>query len=100
MPHYYFAIASKKFLVNEEPIEEILRERTNHYTSINKNIDFWFTINPQFIHLPELKYIKTKLKQPAAAIVSLDKEFIEWLKLRIGFVTIGNFESKSLDQLI
>nr|QVY58019.1 hypothetical protein [Betaphycus gelatinus] len=100
MAQYYFAIASKKFLVDEEPIEEILRERTNHYININKNIDFWFTINPNFIHLPELKYIETKFKQPAAAIISLDKEFIEWLKLRISFVIIGNFESESLDQLI
>nr|QVY58425.1 hypothetical protein [Kappaphycus striatus] len=100
MPHYYFAIASKKFLVDAEPIEEILRERTNHYTTTNKHIDFWFTLNPKFIYLPELKYIETKFKKPAAAIVSLDQEFIEWLKLRIGFVTVGNFESESLDQLI
>ena len=50
MYNYYFAIASKNFLINQEPLEEILRERTNYYKSINKDIDFWFVSNPSFIN--------------------------------------------------
>uniref|UniRef100_UPI0030016009 Ycf54 n=1 Tax=Anunuuluaehu liula TaxID=3049639 RepID=UPI0030016009 len=96
MPHYYFAVASQNFLLKEEPIEEILRERTNYYKSINKDIDFWLVTNPTFINLPKFESIKTQLIHPAAAIISLDKQFIQWLKLRIGFVAIGNFESESL----
>nr|YP_009773966.1 conserved hypothetical plastid protein [Caulacanthus okamurae]QIZ74583.1 conserved hypothetical plastid protein [Caulacanthus okamurae] len=95
MPQYYFAIASKKFLVDAEPIEEILRERSNHYKSINKDIDFWFTTNPQFIHLPQFEHIKKKLKNNPAAIISLDEQFIEWIKLRINFVITGKFHSSS-----
>nr|QCI06243.1 hypothetical protein [Dicranema revolutum] len=94
MPKYYCAIASKKFLVDTEPVEEILRERTNHYKNINKKIDFWFIINPYFINLPKLASIKSKLANDSAAIVSLDQEFIRWIKLRIGFVTINSFESE------
>ena len=95
MPHYYFSIASKNFLMKEEPIEEILRERTDYYNRINKDIDFWLVINPKFINLNEFAQIKAQLISTPAAIISLDKQFIEWLKLRIGFVAIGNFESES-----
>nr|YP_009296276.1 hypothetical protein Sebd_124 [Sebdenia flabellata]AOM65211.1 hypothetical protein Sebd_124 [Sebdenia flabellata] len=96
MYNYYFAIASENFLVNEEPVEEILRERTNYYKSINKDIDFWFILNPTFINMPNLKHIKTHLNGSSAAIISFDKQFIQWLKLRIGFVATGNFQSKKL----
>nr|YP_009293717.1 hypothetical protein Rhodyp_121 [Rhodymenia pseudopalmata]AOM64399.1 hypothetical protein Rhodyp_121 [Rhodymenia pseudopalmata] len=96
MYNYYFAIASKNFLMNQEPLEEILRERTDHYKSINKAIDFWLILNPAFLNSPDLEYIAKQLKSPSAAIVSFDKQFIQWLKLRIGFVAIGNFQSKQM----
>ena len=95
MTRYYFAIASQHFLMDEEPIEEILRERTNHYKSINKNIDFWLITNPNFINANELIKIKDKIPNTPTAIISLDKEFIQWLKLRVGFVATGKFELKS-----
>ena len=95
MTQYYFAIASKNFLMIEEPIEEILRERKNHYQRINKEIDFWLVHNPKFINLSQFTTLKTQLNETSTAIVSSDKQFIQWLKLRIGFVTIGNFESES-----
>jgi len=97
MPNYYFAIASQNFLMNEEPVEEILRERTNYYKRINKEIDFWFVLSPTFIQSPNLISIRQQLTGPCAAIVSLDEKFIHWLKLRIGFILIGHFESPSLD---
>nr|YP_009295560.1 conserved hypothetical plastid protein [Mastocarpus papillatus]AOL58044.1 conserved hypothetical plastid protein [Mastocarpus papillatus] len=96
MPNYYFAVASQNFLLYEEPIEEILRERTDYYKGINKDIDFWLITNPNFINLPQFKSIKAQLINPCAAIISLDGQFIQWLKLRIGFVAIGNFESQLL----
>nr|YP_063523.1 conserved hypothetical plastid protein [Gracilaria tenuistipitata var. liui]AAT79598.1 conserved hypothetical plastid protein [Gracilaria tenuistipitata var. liui] len=93
MPEYYFAIASKNFLMNEEPIEEILRERTNHYKNIKKEIDFWFITNSSLLKSFSLEHIKEQLNEDYAAVISLDIQFITWLKLRIGFVTIGKFES-------
>lgn len=97
MPNYYFAIASQNFLMNEEPIEEILRERTNYYQSIKKDIDFWFVMNPSFVHAPSLEHVQKQLREPSAAIISLDSQFIQWLKLRIGFILVGNFEAPSSD---
>nr|QCI07243.1 hypothetical protein [Hypnea pannosa] len=96
MNNYYFAIASKKFLIEAEPIEEILRERTNYYLNNKKNIDFWFIDNPTFIYQPEFENLKKKINSTPAAIISLDKDFIEWIKLRISFVLTGEFKSKSL----
>nr|YP_009510967.1 hypothetical protein [Hydropuntia rangiferina]AXI96640.1 hypothetical protein [Hydropuntia rangiferina]UAD87323.1 hypothetical protein [Hydropuntia rangiferina] len=93
MPEYYFAIASKNFLMNEEPIEEILRERTNHYKNIKKDIDFWFITNRNLIKSLNLNTIQDKLSADYAAIISLDPKFIQWIKLRIGFVAIGKFKS-------
>nr|YP_009391563.1 hypothetical protein [Laurenciella marilzae]ARW59707.1 hypothetical protein [Laurenciella marilzae] len=98
MYNYYFAIASKDFFLYQEPIEEILRERTQYYQSLNKEVDFWFTLEPNFIPLLDNKNKPYYFNIPnsLAAIVSLDKDFIQWLKLRIGFVYIGSFQSKSI----
>ena len=94
--HYHFLIASQDFLVKEEPLEEILRERKNYYKSISKEIDFWFVLNPSFIDIATFDDNYVKLPKKCAAIVSLDKQFIQWLKLRIGFVALGNFQSSDL----
>lgn len=99
MTKYYFAIASQDFLLNEEPVEEVLRERVNHYQNIKKIIDFWLVINPTFINAPEMNIIKKQLNKPAAAIISENQVFINWLKLRFGFVLIGEFTSPSVNIL-
>nr|YP_009393437.1 hypothetical protein [Bostrychia simpliciuscula]ARW61999.1 hypothetical protein [Bostrychia simpliciuscula] len=96
MHNYHFVVASKSFLLVQEPIEEILRERTYYYKDNNKEIDFWFITNPSFIDVLELKNEFLSIPDSLAAIVSLDQQFIKWLKLRISFVHIGSFKSKSL----
>ena len=96
MQNYHFAIASQDFFFNQEPIEEILRERMQYYQSTNKDIDFWFVLNPTFLSLLEQDVISSNANYSLAAIVSLDEKFIQWLKLRMVFVRIGNFKSKSL----
>nr|QCI04855.1 hypothetical protein [Bornetia secundiflora] len=96
MYNYYFALATQNFLINEEPIEEILRERILYYKNFKKNIDFWFVMNPDFLqnsHIDNFNYNKSS---SYAAIVSSNPKFIQWLKLRIGFVATGYFKSESL----
>nr|YP_009315667.1 Hypothetical protein ycf54 [Trichogloeopsis pedicellata]SCW24325.1 Hypothetical protein ycf54 [Trichogloeopsis pedicellata] len=95
MNTYYFAIASQDFLLHEEPLEEVLRERINHYKNMEKIIDFWLVINPAFINAPEMKNIKMQLSKPSVAILSYNPKFIEWIKLRFGFVLTGKFISPS-----
>nr|QUE29127.1 Ycf54 [Erythrotrichia welwitschii] len=89
MNTYYFAIASRKFLTEEEPLEEILRERVSYYNSSNKPIDFWFIETPDFFKTPQLKEIIGEDDQPFAAVVSTNRTFINWLKLRVGYVAVG-----------
>lgn len=93
MIQYYFLVASQDFLLYQEPIEEILRERINHYKNLNKDIDFGVTTNLSFLNDPDLKYIKIQLLKPSAAIISLNPKFIDWLKLRIHYAIKGSFLS-------
>jgi len=92
MNTYFFVAASEKFLTDEEPIEEILKERTRNYGENNKKIDFWLLKKPSFLKISQFKDLSSKIPQPAAAVVSTDKKFITFLKLRLEFVAVGEFE--------
>lgn len=95
MTTYYYVAASQQFLLEEEPLDEVLQERYRHYQSQEKEVDFWLVKQPAFLAAPELAAIKTKCPQPSAAVVSTDKTFITWLKLRLEYVAIGEFEAPS-----
>lgn len=95
MTTYYYVLASKKFLMEDEPLEEVLRERTRNYQEKEKEIDFWLVPHPAFLEAPELSAAKGKCPQPAAAIISTDPQLITWLKLRLEYVLTGEFESPS-----
>nr|YP_009297610.1 hypothetical protein Hrvl_094 [Hildenbrandia rivularis]AOM67154.1 hypothetical protein Hrvl_094 [Hildenbrandia rivularis] len=97
MPKYYFAIASEKFLLSEEPTEEILRERVYYYKNNNKPVDFWLIKNPVFLEKPEMHQLQKQLSiLRTAAIVSTNALFIKWIKLRLHFVITGKFEQELL----
>jgi len=95
MEKYYYVLASQHFLMEEEPIEEVLKERTRNYHEQEKEIDFWLVKQPAFLEAPEMKDIKNKCPQPAAAIISTNAQFITWLKLRLEYVITGEFSAPS-----
>jgi Protein of unknown function (DUF2488) len=95
MQTYYYVLASRRFLLHEEPIEEVLKERTRHYHEQEKEIDFWLVAQPAFLEAPEMSEIKAKCPQPAAAIISTNPQFITWLKLRLEYVVTGEFPAPS-----
>ena len=95
MTIYYYVLASQKFLLVEEPLEEVLKERRRDYTEKNKEIDFWLVLQPAFLEAPEMSAIKAKCPQPAAAIISTNPQFITWLKLRLEYVLTGEFSAPS-----
>ena len=92
MTTYFFVAASEKFLTVEEPLEEILKERTRNYKENNKEIDFWLLKNPSFLKSSKLLDLSAKIPNSPAAVISTDKKFITFLKLRLEFVAIGEFE--------
>ncbi len=95
MQTYYYVLASQKFLLQEEPFEEVLKERKRHYQEQEKQIDFWLVKQPAFLEAPEMAEIKAKCPQPAAAVISTNPQFITWLKLRLEFVITGQFQAPS-----
>ncbi len=92
--HYYVA-ASQKFLLEEEPFEEVIEERIRNYKERKKEIDFWFIKQPAFLEAPELAAVKAKVPQPAAAIVTTNQQLATWLKLRLEYVVTGEFNAPS-----
>ena len=92
MTTYFFIAASEKFLTVEEPLEEILKERKRNYEENNKEIDFWLLKNPSFLQATQFVDLKSKIPFPPAAVISRDKKFITFLKLRLEFVAVGEFE--------
>ena len=95
MSTYHFVAASEAFLCEEEPLEEVLRERVRHYGEQGKEIDFWLVRRPAFLEAPELASTAANVPRPAAAVVSTDETFITFLKLRLEFVARGRFEAPS-----
>jgi len=45
MQTYYYVLASQSFLIEEEPLEEVLRERTRHYHEREKKLIFGWSSN-------------------------------------------------------
>jgi hypothetical protein len=95
MQTYYYLLASQRFLTEEEPLEEVLRERTRYYQEQEKEIDFWLVNQPAFLEAPEMKEARAKCPQPATAIISTNAQFITWLKLRLEYVITGEFQAPS-----
>ena len=94
METYYYVLASQRFLL-EEPLEEVLKERTRYYHEQEKEIDFWWVLQPAFLEAPEMAEVKDLCPQPAAAIISTNSKFITWLKLRLEYVITGEFKAYS-----
>jgi hypothetical protein len=86
---YHFLLFSQKKFLNNQVLEEILRERSNSYFVRNKISDFWLLISPKFIfnlqQLPKSLNQSSKQSNIYGLIISSNKDFIEWLKLRLGY---------------
>jgi Protein of unknown function (DUF2488) len=93
MTTYYFVAASEKFLLEEEPLEEVLSERTQNYLNQGKEIDFQLVRNPKFLQLSSVQAVTQKVPKPSAAVISTDPVFIRWLKMRLEYVATGSFEA-------
>lgn len=95
MTTYYYVLASQQFLTEAEPIDEIFKERIRNYQEQAKAIDFWLVKQPAFLTAPEMAAIQAQCPQPAAAIISTNKQFITWLKLRLEYVITGEFAASA-----
>ena len=97
MPTYHYVAASERFLCEEEPLAEVLQERRDHYEEQHKVIDFWLVRQPAFLETEPLKACCATVPRPAAAVISTDAKFIDFMKLRLEWVTRGQFEAPTPD---
>lgn len=97
---YYYVVFSKESLLSNLVLEEVLRERVNFYISQGKKQNFWILNSATFL---ENELIINKIKKTnyyklnkslfennlfssnLSTLISCDKEFIKWLKLRCGY---------------
>ena len=91
---YYYVVASQAFF-ESEPFDEVLEERRRNYAERNKEIDFFYIENPAFLAAPEFAELRAKIDGPAVAIVSTDRKFSLWIKVRLEFVESGDFTAPS-----
>lgn len=108
---YYFIGMSQKDMFKNQVLEEILRERKTYYTIKKHEIDFWIVISPDFLNSIETKeriletnyykklnYNSEKMfVEPFSCIVSMNKEFLEWIKLRLGYFENINLNKGSFE---
>lgn len=93
---YYFILATKEFLFEIEPVEEVLRERAHYYSSKNKQVDFWLLPSPKFLTSYWNKIsplINNTSVEELVTVISTDADFIYWLKLRYQNVICGSFNA-------
>jgi len=102
----FYIILSQYDVLKNNVIEELLRERTEYYKSQNKVLDFWVFLNPTLLDVPFINlsiissdfysnlYNKINFDNNnyLAVIVSTNKEYINWLKLRLGGFDIISIE--------
>jgi hypothetical protein len=109
---YYFIVMSQEELFKNQTIEEILRERNNYYKSKKKINDFWILVSPKFLAEPSLqkKFRETNYFEKISTLreieinpnttygclISSNKEFMEWIKLRLGY--FENIQVKEKDE--
>ncbi len=93
MQTYHYVLASSRFLLEEEPLDEVIQERQRYYQEKQKPIDFWLVEQPAFVETSGMADVKAKCPQPCTAVISTDEQFILWLKLRLEYVYVGKFEA-------
>lgn len=112
----FYVVLSQYDLLKNNVIEELLRERTEYYKSQNKVIDFWVFLNPTFL---DVSFINSSIistdfysnlynrinfdnKNYLAVLISTNKEYINWLKLRLGgfaIISPEKYLKSSLNQI-
>ncbi|KAG0583797.1 hypothetical protein KC19_3G163900 [Ceratodon purpureus] len=91
---YYYLIANAKFMLDdEEHFQEQMQEKLRMYGERKKEQDFWIVIEPEFLDKhPE---VAKRVSRPAVALVSTDKVWITFMKLRLDRVLKGEISVDS-----
>jgi hypothetical protein len=99
-------------MLKSQVLEEVLRERAQFCFSKFTSLDFWLTISPKFLLSNQIdnkiksttfykNYLIHKNKSPNfCSLITSNKEFIIWIKLRLGYFEdinkIENFKNETI----
>lgn len=96
-PEWYALVARAEFFFNDvqnEALAEQLRELKRYYEENGRQLDFFFVSEPAWLaNFPEAKAVK----RPAVALVSTDKQWITFMKLRLDRVLKLEIGSMAID---
>ena len=113
--NYHCIVFEQNDFLKNQVIEELLRERSSYYVNKNLSNDFWILLNPDFLKNNNIleKFSKSNYfkkfnleKIFYVVIISPNIEFINWMKLRLGYcedlnnLINGNFKSDGVYCLI
>ena len=113
--NYHCIVFEQNDFLKNQVIEELLRERSSYYVNKNLSNDFWILLNPDFLKNNNIleKFSKSNYfkkfnleKIFYVVIISPNIEFINWMKLRLGYcedlnnLIDGNFKSDGVYCLI
>ncbi|KAL6762336.1 hypothetical protein V8C86DRAFT_1784739, partial [Haematococcus lacustris] len=85
LQEWYALVASAEFFFNDaqnESLAEQLRERVRFFKEQGKERDFHFVPEPKWLDAKYPEQAK-KVKRPCVALVSTDKNWIVFMKLRL-----------------
>ena len=101
---YHCIVFEQNDFLKNQVIEELLREKSSYCISKNIPNDFWIVLNPSFLKnnnfiekISKTNYFKkfNIKKSYFAVLISPNLEFINWIKLRLGyFEDITNIDNK------
>ena len=105
----HFLLFFQNDFLKNTVIEEILRERTNYNSQQKKQRDFWILVSPSFLlnnglqqKIENSNYFFEKNLENIGenskyiAIISYKLEFINWIKLILGFFeSLNNFNENN-----
>lgn len=99
---WYALVANAEFMLNDvqnEPLAEQLRERTRFFEEQNREVDFYLV--PEPVWLDEKFPEKAKLiGRPCIALVSTDKVWITFMKLRLDQVLRFDLGAVASDEVL
>ena len=113
--NYHCIVFEQNDFLKNQVIEELLRERSSYYVNKNLSNDFWILLNPDFLknnnileNFSKSNYFKKFNLEKIfyVVIISPNIEFINWMKLRLGYcedlnnLINGNFKSDGVYCLI
>ncbi|WIA27997.1 hypothetical protein OEZ86_010585 [Tetradesmus obliquus] len=82
---WYGLVANAEFFCNDvqnEPLAEQLRERVRYFQEQGRELDFFLVPNPTWLDAQFPEQAK-QVKRPCMALVSSDKQWVTFMKLRL-----------------